>query len=937
MSLLDKTCKAPIPFEPAFGDEALAAFLDAPAPVRVLIRGTAGCSPYLRGLIRADSEWLRSVLALDPDDVLSSIRKEAANAGAGTLADRLRLAKRRIALYVALADLGGMWTLDEVTGALTDFADFAVQQALGSLIATELERGRLPGCGDADLARSCGMVVLAMGKMGARELNYSSDIDLIVLFDETRIAPEHYETLRARFIRITREMSRLLSGVTAQGYVFRTDLRLRPDPSVTPVCLPIGAAERYYESLGRTWERAAFIKARVCAGDTSAGAAFLDALAPFVWRKHLDFAAIEDAHDMRLRIRKHKGLGGPIVLRGHDMKLGRGGIREIEFFAQTRQIIAGGRDEVLREQGTLAALKALAHKGWISRETADTLSAAYVAHRTVEHRIQMIADAQSHMVPRADRDFSRLASLCGVQDPEEFRQSVVSQLETVHGLIESFFAKQGNAEDSSPKQNAEYQDVFQSWRHYPALRSDRANRIFSRLKPLILKHVGKTPDPDATLQQFGRFLSGLPAGVQLFSLFEATPLLIELLVDICGTAPGLAQYLSKNAQVLDAVIGGEFFEPLPPVGELSQRLKDHLSRYADYESRLDAARRWMKERHFAIGVQHLKGIVASDAAAAHYSTLAEAVLAAILPLVVEEFARRHGVVPAQRVALLAMGSLGAGSLTATSDLDLIVIYDAEAGATSNGKRPLAPSTYFARLTQALVGALNAPMSEGRLYDVDMRLRPSGRKGPVATSWTGFQHYQSKEAWVWEHLALTRARFVAGDAALGARIEALRRAILAQRREKDGVLADVADLRGRIREATDSRRIDDPLETKVGAGRMLDIEILAQTGALLAGSGVHDVVSQLEAGRDMLGLDAQVAHALSVAYRRLSAVRQIACLLGGGRLSPETTGEGARALLKEETGTGDFDRLIETLARERKENAKVIERLIGGGDARGHAR
>jgi glutamate-ammonia-ligase adenylyltransferase len=359
--------------------------------------------------MQSEAEWLRETLAAAPGASLAALVAAPRPEDAGP---SLRRAKRRAALMIALADLGGVWELDAVTGALTAFADRAVQVSLQAALAAEIARGKLPGCVPEDAATGAGMFVLAMGKMGAAELNYSSDIDMIVLFDETRFAADDYAEVRRGFIRATQGMVRLLSENTSEGYVFRTDLRLRPDPSVTPVCIATEPAERYYESLGRTWERAAYIKARACAGDVAAGEAFLDRLRPFVWRRHLDYAAIQDAHDMRLRIRAHKGLTGPLEVLGHDLKLGAGGIREIEFFTQTRQLITGGRDPDLRSPRTLAALAALSDKGWVDGETRDALAAAYVAHRTVEHRLQMLDDAQTHRIPATEAEFARLADFC---------------------------------------------------------------------------------------------------------------------------------------------------------------------------------------------------------------------------------------------------------------------------------------------------------------------------------------------------------------------------------------------------------------------------------------------------------------------------------------------------------------------------------------------
>lgn len=929
MSLNSRTTKAPIPFEPDHGNDASALFADSPEPIQTLIRGVAGSSTYLRGLILREEAWLKSVLDADPAKVMAAIRADVSGDSSDALGRELRQAKRRVALYAALADTGGLWSLAQVTGALTDFADFAVQRALMVYLQAEYERGKLPGCTEEYMNTACGMVVLAMGKMGAHELNYSSDIDLIVLFDETRHDDGHFDDIRERFIRITRRMAKLLSDVTREGYVFRTDLRLRPVPSVTPVCLSMGAAERYYESLGRTWERAAFIKARPCAGDIDAGWRFLEGLRPFVWRKHLDYAAIQDAHDMRLRIRAHKGLGGPITLPGHNMKLGRGGIREIEFFTQTRQIIAGGRDPDLRMRETIDGLAMLAEKNWISPEAARELSAAYVEHRTVEHRIQMLADAQTHDIPTAPEQIERLANFCGFENAALFRDDVIGRLEKVHSLIESFFAPGDTPAAAAAVDLSEaMHEMVEKWRNYPALRSARANEIFKRLQPVILARVGQTANPSETLIQFDGFLSGLPAGVQLFSLFEENPHLITLLVDICGSAPSLARYLSRNAQVFDGVIGGTFFEPLPGVKELSAALKATLAEIADYEDQLNAARRWMKEQHFRIGVQHLKGMIASEQAAQHYSDLAEAVLQGVIPAVSAEFARRHGSLPGRGAAILGMGSLGAQSLTTTSDLDLIVIYDAQGQEASDGKRPLAVSTYYARLTQALVTALSSPMSDGRLYEVDMRLRPSGRKGPVATPYSGFLNYQQNEAWTWEHMAMTRARPVAGNADLCREIEKFRHEIIAKSRETGGVISDVAEMRARIAAAADANRVANPWETKLGAGRMLDIELLAQAVCLLAGSPARDVGSQLSCGPAVGFFSSQECDVLTAAYARLRRLQQIGRLVVEGQLKPDTLGLGGCDLLLAETGMKEMDTLLQELESAKVASIRLIDRCLG---------
>ncbi|WP_322892614.1 MULTISPECIES: glutamine-synthetase adenylyltransferase [unclassified Yoonia] len=918
MSFINRITRTPLPYDAARGADALAALPDLPGQIRDLLAGTAGCSPYLAGLIGSEGDWLIPALD-DPEGAVDQMLAELGDVLLEALPAHLRQIKRRIALITGLADLGGVWPLEMVTGTLTRFADAAVDTCVTKLVAAEVARGKLPAGDPADAA---GMFVLAMGKMGADELNYSSDIDLICLFDDARFDPDESYEARAAFIRVTRKMTAILSEVKQGGYVFRTDLRLRPDASVMPVCMSMEAAERYYESVGRTWERAAYIKARVCAGDRAAGERFLQSLRPFVWRKHLDFAAIQDAHDMRLKIRDHKGLGGALHLEGHDMKLGRGGIREIEFFTQTRQLIAGGRDPSLRLRRTGAGLQALADAGWIGADLAATLLDHYRHHREVEHRLQMINDAQTHHLPQDAAGFARLAAFMGIS-VAELRRDLTERLNEVHALTEDFFAP-----DAKPRSQITWgQEVVARWQDYPALRSTRASEIFDRITPQIMARLHEAARPDEALAQFDGFLRGLPAGVQLFSLFEANPQLTQLIVDIAATAPALAQYLSRNAGVFDAVIGGAFFNPWPGMAALRDELAERLAGISDYESQLIAARRWAKEWHFRIGVHHLRGLIDAPTSGQHYADLAEAVIAALWPLIVAEFARKHGAPPGRGGAVVGMGSLGAARLNAGSDLDLIVIYDPDRVESSDGPRPLATRAYFARLTQALITALSAQMSEGRLYEVDMRLRPSGRQGPVATSLEAFTSYQKNEAWTWEHLALTRARPIAGDAALCADIEDFRQAILLEKGQGDNVLADVAEMRARLAQA---KGPDGEWDAKNGPGRLQDIELIAQTAALRAGSAARGVTAQLHAGCDAGWLDpadcAAVCDAGTLFWRLQAALR----LLTGGPLDPDDLGEGARRMILRETGSDDLESLQARMTALRKKAAAVIDRKLESG-------
>ena len=908
--------RQPIAIDSAPAAEIDRLFADLTPDLRGLLSATAGCSPYLAELMQREADWLRPALHDAPEPVFAALLAGLDAIPTEDLSRSLREVKRRAALLTALADLGGVWPTMTVTAALTDLADRAVDLCLKRLVADEIRRGKLPGAVPEDAETAGGMFALAMGKMGAGELNYSSDIDLICLFDQDRYG-EDWQDARAAFIRVTRKMTVLLSDTMAGGYVFRTDLRLRPDASVTPVCLSMAAAYGYYEAEGRTWERAAYIKARPCGGDLAAGGRFLTSLTPFVWRKHLDFAAIQDAHDMRLRIREHRGLNGRLMVEDHNMKLGQGGIREIEFFTQTRQLIAGGRDPSLRDRTTLGGLQALAAKDWVPQSTADDLTALYLAHREVEHRLQMVRDEQTHTMPATAEGVARIAAFCG-QSEADFRRDLLDRLQATDRLTEGFFAP-GEVEDG-PDLSDHARTIVEGWSIYPCLRSDRAQAIFRRLRPVLLKRLSRAANPDEALVALDGFLAGLPSGVQIFSLFEANPSLVDLIIDIAATAPALARYLARNARVLDGVIGGSFFAPWPGVASLTADLAGKLDETPDYERKLDAARAWMKEWHFRVGVHHLRGLIDGFEAGKSYADLAEAVIAALWPVVAAEFAVKHGPMPGRGAVILGMGSLGAGRLNSGSDLDLILIYDAQGVETSEGPRPLAARAYYSRLTQAMVTALSAQTAEGRLYEVDVRLRPSGRQGPVATSIESFRSYQETEAWTWEHLALTRARVLAGEPSLCAEVEDFRRAVLADKGQGANVLADVADMRRRLAEAKPGAG---GWDAKFGPGRMMDIELLAQTLALQAAVPARQVERQIALGAKRPNMSQADQAALLDAYRLCWRLQCAARLLSDRTAEPDSLGEGGRAFVLRECGAPAAEALTERL----KEAAALAERVI----------
>ncbi len=634
-----------------------------------------------------------------------------------------------------------------------------------------------------------GFIVLAMGKCGAYELNYSSDVDLIVFYDLDRIALEPGVEPARFFVRLTRDLVQLLEERTGDGYVFRTDLRLRPDPGATQLALSTEAALVYYESFGQNWERAALIKARPCAGDLEAGRELLRDLAPFIWRKYLDYAAIADVHAMKRQIHAHRGFGG-IAVAGHNIKLGRGGIREIEFFVQTQQLIAGGRQPDLRTPQTLLALDRLVARGWIKDAVAAELSEAYLFLRRIEHRLQMVADEQTHEVPDDPARLLRFAQFCGYPDVETFAAELRARLETVQrhyaalfegspgltpgGVNMVFAGEQDDPGTVAALKQMGYQSpeqvlaTIRGWHHghYAAVRTARGREVLTEMQPLLIAALADTADPDRALVAFDRFLSELPAGVQLFSLLRANPSLLRLIADMMGSAPRLARILSRRRRLLDAVLDPGTLGALPTAEELDRLIAAEIGQGDhDLQYVLDRARVVGSEQQFLIGIRVLSGVIKANQAGGAYALLAERLIEHLMAATERELARAHGHVAGGGAAVIAMGKLGGREMTAASDLDLILVYDFDpAAAESDGARPLAPTHYYTRLTQRLISALSSATAEGTLYEVDMRLRPSGQQGPVATQLASFIDYQADAAWTWEQLALTRARVISGPRA-----------------------------------------------------------------------------------------------------------------------------------------------------------------------------
>ena len=794
-------------------------------------------APFLAHLLARETALADALAAGNlPDPVTLRVDDPALS-----LAARLRIGRRRLALALAIGDLGGLLNLAEVTAALTDFADYALNAAIEGAIAE-----RTPG------AEPKGFTAIALGKQGSGELNYSSDIDPILLFDPATLPCRPREAPEDAAVRIGRRGIELLQARDADGYVLRVDLRLRPSPEVTPIVLPAEAAISHYESAALPWERAAFIRARAAAGDIALGQYFLKAIQPFVWRRGLDFGAVREIRSISARIRDHHAQGqalGP----GYDLKRGRGGIRECEFFAQIHQLIHGGRDPVARAPGTCDALAALADGGWISGEDAKTLTAAYVLYRTIEHRVQMVDDRQTHRLP-ADAALDSLAQLHGLTDGAALLALLaphVERVSTIYGSLEPE-DNVGLPRDATLLRSALHDAGFpgimgqtaqariDNWRAgiYPALRSAASQEALEAVLPGLTQALGEAADPAAAILRLDHLLAGLPSVVNFFRLLEAQPALARLLGAILSHAPTLADALGRRPALLDALIDAS---ALDPPGDLARLIAEMTPRGdPPYDTLLDHVRHVAGEKRFALGVQLVAATADPSVVGAGYARIAEAAIDVVGRAVIADFARRHGRVPDSELVVLALGRLGSGELTHASDLDLVYLFTGNFAAESDGGKPLAATLYYNRLAQRLTAGLSVPTPAGTLYEVDTRLRPSGGEGPLVVSAEGFARYQREEAWTWEHMALCRARPVFGSPAARAEVAAVIDEVLKGRRPPRDIIADAAKMR---RDIARYKPPAGPLDVKLLPGGLVDLEFTVHALQLVHRMGFDPCLPQ----------------------------------------------------------------------------------------------
>jgi glutamate-ammonia-ligase adenylyltransferase len=786
-------------------------------------------------LARNHTTFLARALDRQPD-LAPCWRREIEGAGLGAPGRQRRgrcrrgLAPRTLALALALAvgDLAGALPLMRVVEELSGFADRALDAAIAAAIAR-----RAPD------AEPVGFSAIALGKHGAQELNYSSDIDPILLYDPEVLPRRARDEPGEAAQRVARGVVELLSTITDEGYVFRIDLRLRPASEVSPLAIPFEGAITHYESSALAWERAAYIRARAASGDVARGQAFLDTIRPFVWRRSLDFGAIAEIGRLTARIRDHYAAGqqvGP----GYDLKRGRGGIREVEFFAQTHQLIHGGRNPALRLRGTRAALDALAEAGIIAEDDALVMGQSYDRLRVLEHRLQMVADQQTHALPVQEAALAGVARLCGHADGGADRGSAghfAGRGPALRCAAGDHLAhRRGGGGQPQPGRRPCRAGLCRcagrgaaggslGQRRIPRPAQRRGAGRLARVRPHLLQALAEAPDPDHALARWERLLAALPSAINVFRLLEARPGLMAVVMRVLAHAPTLAEDLARRADLLDTLIDHSAFALPGTVDEIRAELaRGEVG--DDYQRLLDAVRRKVGELRFALGVQLVEGLHPPLAVAAALSRVAEAAIAVLGSATEAEFARVHGHVPDARLVVLGLGRLGGGALTHASDLDLVFLFGGPEDAyarESDGGRPIGGTLYFNRLAQRMIAALSVPTAAGALYEVDTRLRPSGAQGPIAVSLDSFERYQREDAWTWEHMALCRARPLFGAAADRAALAAIVARVLHHPREAGALRSDVLAMR---EEMARHKPAKGPLDVKLARGGLVDLEFLA---------------------------------------------------------------------------------------------------------------
>uniref|UniRef100_UPI002603851A bifunctional [glutamate--ammonia ligase]-adenylyl-L-tyrosine phosphorylase/[glutamate--ammonia-ligase] adenylyltransferase n=1 Tax=uncultured Erythrobacter sp. TaxID=263913 RepID=UPI002603851A len=887
-------------------------------------------APFLARALEKQAE-LRALLAKgDADGAFAWARARGAHDDVGVGLRRERLA---LAATVAIGDLAGAFPLSKVVGELSNFAD----RALDTAIRTAMNERA--GVGEPD-----GFIALALGKQGSGELNYSSDIDPILLYDPATLRRRESDDPGDAAQRYARRIVKLLGENTAEGYVQRVDLRLRPASEISPMAVPVGSAQAHYQGAALAWERAAFIRARAAAGDVSSGETFLDTIRPFVWRSALDFGAIEEIRALTLRIRE--SYDGPVRPGpGFDVKRGRGGIREIEFFTQTHQLIHGGRDHSLRVRGTRAALNALAASGRIEADHAQILGEGYDRLRMIEHRLQMVNDRQTHSLPEGAA-LDNVAKLDGLADGAALVAELTELSDRIGQIYEGLIGQAAPVTAPIPEQSDLARQLaaqgfadpdalakrIDGWRdgRFASLRSEAAMEAFDRLLPTLLEAMAASDDPELAITRWEGVLERAASAVTLFRLLAAEPDVLGRLVATLTLTRTLSDELARRPDLLDTLLDQSALELPGSVEEIVDRIGQAAIR-PDYEAMLDAIRSVTGDIRFALGVQLIEGMSDPIDIARALSRTAEAGLRVAMRETEGDFTRVHGLIDGGELLVLGLGRLGGGALTHASDLDIVYLFTGEFSARSDGPRPLGATQYFNRLASRVSAALSVPTAQGALYDVDTRLRPQGAQGPLAVSCDAFAKYQRETAWTWEHMALARARVLTGSDAARGDLEGLLEEVLQSKRDHAQLQEAVRSMRAEMAKHKHPRG---PLDVKLRRGGLVDLEFavhyLQLKGRMKDGSVLvdpHPGAFDPDLGtavRALIAADllpAEIAPAHDVMTRALVAGR----LLAPDTMEPSASA--AKALARA-CGEQSFTGLLGALDEARREVAKVWNAIFG---------
>lgn len=803
---------------------------------------------------------------------------------------------RRVELArIAWRDLAGIATLEETLDERSDLADACIVAACKIGEKELVERYGTPrGKG----GREQHLVVLALGKLGAHELNFSSDVDLIFAYGENgatdgerSIENEEY------FTRLGRRVIKLLDDVTADGFVERVDMRLRPFGEAGPLAMSAGAMESYYQEHGRDWERYALIKARAVTESRGDGARLLSALHPFVYRRYLDFGSFEQLRRMKAKIERE------VVRRdlADNIKLGPGGIREIEFIAQAFQLIRGGNEPPLQERRLMQVLQRLGQRRHLSMEAVAELMDAYVFLRRVENRLQAMEDQQTHELPEAELDRARLAYSMGYEDwtafstvLEQVRATVTARFEAVFfGPRDAPQPKPGGVgvvwrhedRDGAPRKlaSAGFVDPEAALARLAGLRAgaywralgDAGRDRMNQLVPVILHVAIARENPDDVLSRLLRVVEAIGRRISYLALLIENPRALEHLARLCSASPLVADQVARAPLLLDELLDPRIFTEPPTRASMAAELEQMLDGIAedDLERRMDTLRAFQQAEVLRIAVADITGLLPLMKVSDRLTELAEIVLQCALDTAWRQLAARHGE-PKCGFAIIGYGKLGGLELAYASDLDIVFLHDgADNTAQTDGERPIELQVFFARLGQRVVHLLATPTAAGVLYEVDTRLRPSGASGLLVSSLNSFNEYQRDDAWTWEHQALLRARAVAGSPAVAQGFDVIRRAVLTEARDVDELKQQVAEMRARMRSEL-ARGSKEEFDLKQDPGGIADIEFLVQY-LVLANAHAHpslldwtDNIRQLDGLVACEILDAKTGEALADAYRAL---------------------------------------------------------------------